>query len=110
MFARGYCVMHIELVRDPGAPGFILLPEEGEWETTAAFAADRAITWWDRNPVFTHRHEAEHYARLAPVETEIVPVEYTEEAQDEREGWFDSFRAPHWFRVDKGGKNLNDRG
>lgn len=102
VFARGYCVMHIELARDPRHPGCVLLPEEGEWETAAAFAADRAVTWWDRNPVFAGRDDAERYARLAPVETEIVPVEYAEEAQDEREGWFDSFRAPHWFRVKRG--------
>lgn len=98
MIERGFCVLHLEPRRLPDAPDGVRLPEEGEWETALAFAAERAVTWWDRNPVFARRQDAERYARLAPVATEVLPVEYTEEERDEEEGWFDSFRSPHRFR------------
>lgn len=99
MTYTGFCVLHLQPRRLPHDPEAVRLPAEGEWEVALAYAAERAVAWWDLNPVFPSRREAERYASLAPVETEVVPVEFTEERPDEEEGWFDSFRSPCWFRV-----------
>lgn len=99
LLEHGYCVLHLDMMRHPTDPARVESPEAAAWLEAEAFARERALTWWDFNPVFPDRQEAERYAWLAPVNTEIVAVEFSEEEQDEAEGWFDSFRSPHWFRV-----------
>ncbi len=95
----GFCVLHLDPVRDPLDPERVLVPDDGLWREAEEFARRRAVTWWDRQPVFTTRGEAEEYAALAPLRTEVVPVAYRPEPGSEEEGWFDSFRSPYWFRV-----------
>ncbi len=96
---RGFCVLHLDPVRDPLDPERVLVPDESLWRRAEEFAARRAVTWWDRHPVFATREEADEYASLAPLRTEVLPVAYRPEPGREEEGWFDSFRSPHWFRV-----------
>lgn len=91
--------MHLRLARDPVDPAYVLVPDREAWSEAAAYAREHAVAWWDHNPVFSTRAEAERYTWLAPVETEIAPVEYSETQQSEEEGWFDSFRSPYWFRT-----------
>lgn len=90
--------MHLRMAHHPLDPSLVRMPTAGEWAAAEEFAARHAATWWDLNPVFASRAEAETYAFLAPVETEIATVEYELDMAEE-DGWFDSFRAPHWFRV-----------
>lgn len=99
MFPRGYCVMHLRFARDPGEPAYVLVPGKQNWESAESYVDEHVVAWWDNNPVFATREEAERYAWLAPVETEIIPVEYSETPQSEDDGWFDSFRSPCWFRA-----------
>lgn len=98
----GFCVMHLQIARHPLDPDVVRMPAPDEWEAAELFAAERALTWWDHNPVFAEQADAEEYAWLAPVEAEIVAVEISPVPMDERDGWFDSFRSPHWFR-ERGG-------
>lgn len=99
MTDQGFCILHLGMRRDPLDPGRVLVPESEEWMDAERFAAEHAVTWWDANPVFVTREEAEGYAWLAPIETTLVAVEYTAEEVTGEEGWFDSFRSPHRFRV-----------
>lgn len=96
----GYCVFHLRLRRTGRDPGTAVLPTPEDWEAAQAYAAAHALTWWDWHPVFPTRIQAEEYARLAPLETEVVAVAIREEPPAAgEEGWFDSFRSPHWFRL-----------
>lgn len=96
---KGFCVLHLEPIRDPLEPERVLVPDAGLWSEAERYARERAVTWWDWHPVFTTREEAEEYADLAPLRTEVVAVSYRLEPGSEEEGWFDSFRSPYWFRV-----------
>lgn len=91
--------MHLRFTRDPVDQGYVLVPDQDAWGAAEAYAREHAVAWWDHNPVFPTREEADEYAWLAPVETETTPVEYSETEKSEEEGWFDSFRSPYWFRA-----------
>lgn len=106
----GYCVMHLRMSRHPHDPRALRVPTADDWRAAEAYAAEHAVTWWDHNPVFAWREEADAYARLAPVETEIAPVEFVADAPPDEEGWFDSFRSPHWFRLAGQGPESGDPG
>ncbi len=106
----GYCVMHLTIPRHPADPSRLRVPTPEDWRAAEDYAADRAVTWWDHNPVFACQEEAERYALLAPVETDIAVVEYVADPPDEEEGWFDSFRSPHWFRLSPEGAGGDGRG
>lgn len=97
--SRGFCVMHLNIARHPLGTETVRLPAAEAWEEADRLAAEQAVAWWDHNPVFATREEAEEYAWLAPVETEIVAVHISPVPMSEADGWFDSFRSPWWFRV-----------
>lgn len=99
MFTRGFCVMHLQLARNPVDPNYVLVPDQDAWAPAEAYALEHTVAWWDHNPVFPTREEADQYAWLAPVETEIASVEYADTEQPAEDGWFDSFRSPYWFRT-----------
>lgn len=92
MRGQGYCVIHIR----PATPSRL---DESKWGTADAFCEAYAITWWDYNPVFPTAEAAEAYRNLVPMETEVILVEFTEDAEGLGPEWFDSFTSGLWFRA-----------